>query len=125
MQTDELTDNALALPVRARLELAAELLASIRQPLDVPAIVAAAEQACGIKMDNTYRGPAYVDARSIIAYAMHRAGVADRDIAKVINKDRATVIYMRRKLGDALAFPAGNLGLVSRFAEFNKLLLCD
>lgn len=119
---EEITTAALALPFQERMELAATLLEQAVHAPDVPKIVHAAEQACGVEMDAACRFIPYVQARCIVAYALHKAGLSDRAIAPVINKDRCTVIYSRRQMRDALAFPGSNLPLVHKYAKFNELL---
>ena len=110
------------LGAKDRIEVALSLLESCCVKSDVDAVVKAACQACGVfEEDNSSRN-GIVDARRIIAYSLSRAGLHDGRIAGVIGRTRTTAIYMRNTMQDALALPASNPDLVSRFTRFNELL---
>ena len=125
MQTkDEIIEAALELNGKARLEIACELLCTVAPPPDTYAMIRAAETVCGITLDSECRDADQVDARCMIALALHEAGMPDREVAAVLNKNRCSVIYERNRMRDALIFPVSNPVLVTRYAEFKKLL-CD
>lgn len=119
---DEIIEAALELSGEARLEIACELLRSVTQVPEIPALLRAAEQVCGIEIDSECRDADQVDARCMIALALHEAGMPDREVAAVLNKNRCSVIYERNRMRDALIFPQSNPVLVKRYAQFKRLL---
>ena len=62
----------------------------------------------------------FVWARSILAYQLVKEGMTASDAGRFLGKDHATIIYMRRRVEDALMYPKQYTDVIYIWKQFLK-----
>lgn len=121
--TKEITAAVLGLSPYQQLQIVTAILRKQTAVADVQEVVRAAFTACNIlDVDYELRYAPYVQARCIIAHTLCAEGMSTKQVARVLNKTHASVIYMRRRMQDAIDYPGADAELAHRYAIFKKLI---
>ena len=120
--TKEITAAALALSPYQQLQIVTAILRRQTVVADVQEVIRAAYEACDVEVDYDLRYAPYVQARCIIAHTLCAEGMSTKQVARVLNKTHASVIYMRRRMQDAIDYPGADAELAHRYAIFKKLI---
>ncbi|MGN0191079.1 MAG: hypothetical protein ACI39U_05430 [Candidatus Cryptobacteroides sp.] len=80
------------------------------------------ERVTGLKVDGSNRMMVYSYIRAMLVYQMATEGIADVQISKAINRDRTTVVYLRRKWEHALKHPEMYPDVMPYWKKFQKTI---
>ena len=134
MGTDDLRRMCLALPYRERVLLEADLRkANIEErkrpraePRRAAVLLKIMEETIGSPVLTGDRKQAAVWGRTMVAYQLAIEGMPVCEIARQMLKDHATVIFMRRKMADALALPRAYSDIIEIWDRFQeKIGICS
>ena len=62
----------------------------------------------------------FVWARSILAYQLVKEGMTASEAGRFLGKDHSTIIYMRRRVEDALMYPKQYTDVIYIWKQFQK-----
>ena len=128
MGTDDLRRMCLALPYRERVLLEADLRkANIEErkrpraePRRAAILLKIMEDTVGFPVLTNDRTSAAVWGRTMVAYQLSLEGMPVCEIAKQMLKDHSTVIFMRRKMADALSLPDAYKDIIEIWDKFQE-----
>ena len=128
MGTDDLRRMCLALPYRERVLLEADLRkANIEErkrpraePRRAAILLKIMEDTVGFPVLTNDRKSAAVWGRTMVAYQLSLEGMPVCEIAKQMLKDHSTVIFMRRKMADALSLPDAYKDIIEIWDKFQE-----
>jgi hypothetical protein len=67
----------------------------------------------------------YVWARAMVAYQMIQEGYSTFEVGKVLDKDHSSVIYLRNRMSDALAYEYAYQDIVDIWKRYQTLIKDD
>lgn len=67
----------------------------------------------------------FVWARTMVAYQLTTEGYSSNEIARMIHKDHATILYMRNKMQDALHYPNAYKDIIDIWMQFQNKIQDD
>lgn len=75
----------------------------------------------GVKyISQVSRIPSHVWARTMVSYQMIKEGYSTGEIGHQMMKDHATILYMKRKMQDALDVPSAYRDIIDIWNKFQK-----
>lgn len=129
-----LREQCLSLPYLDRLNLCEELRDTIllerreRRPMHpnrCQFLLEKMEQILGEPVKFDSRVTRFVWARTMVAYQLTREGYTLVETGRLMQKDHATIIHMRKKMQDALSFEYAYKDIVDIWKQFQKLIRDD
>lgn len=118
-----LEEICLQLPIKDRAELCRVLQDSItRERKERPAFLKRAmSEVLGVDdIPVKSRRAELVWARSILAYQLVKEGMTASEAGRFLGKDHSTIIYMRRRVEDALMYPKQYTDVIYIWKQFQK-----
>ena len=118
-------EMCLQLPIEDRTELCNILQDSItrerkERPSFLKRMMAEVLRVDGLPVKS--RRAEFVWARSILAYQLVKEGMTTSEAGRFLGKDHATIIYMRRRVEDALMYPKQYTDAIYIWKQFqNKI----
>lgn len=121
-------EMCLQLPMEERVELCNHLQDSITRerkmgiPLGRPAFLKRLmAEVLGVDdIPVKSRRAEFVWARSILAYQLVKEGMTASEAGRFLGKDHSTIIYMRRRVEDALMYPKQYTDVIYIWKQFQK-----
>lgn len=83
----------------------------------------AIEQVSGLNIDGKSRTMYHTFLRAMFTYQMSAEGFTDAQIAETINKDRTTIIYLRKKWQHVMKYPQLYPDIMPYWNKFQKIIL--
>lgn len=125
-----LTQQCLGLPYGERLSLCASLQKSIAA--DHPRnfnrgkiLLGIIEEILGMKVPSDSRQTMYVWARTMVAYQLIKEGYSTTETGRMLSKDHSTIIHLKHKMEDALAYEYAYQDIVDIWKQFQNKLQDD
>ena len=116
-------EMSLQLPMEERVELCNHLQESItRERKERPAFLKRMiAEVLGVDdIPVKSRRAEFVWARSILAYQLVKEGMTASEAGRFLGKDHSTIIYMRRRVEDALMYPKQYTDVIYIWKQFQK-----
>ena len=123
-----LTEQCLELPYKQRIDLCSTLMKSIREERRANSINHSRaatlkgymEEILGEPYQVKSREPRFVWARTMVSYQLGMEGYAPSEIARMMEKDHATIVFMRHKMQDALNYAFAYKDIVNIWKQFQN-----
>ena len=121
-------EMCLQLPMEERIELCNHLQESINRerkmgiPVERPAFLKRMmAEVLGVDdIPVKSRRAEFVWARNILAYQLVKEGMTASEAGRFLGKDHSTIIYMRRRVEDALMYPKQYTDVIYIWKQFQK-----
>lgn len=120
-----LEEMCLQLPIEDRTKLCNTLQESItRERKERPAILyRMMAEVLGVDdIPVKSRRAEFVWARSILAYQLVKEGMTASEAGRFLGKDHSTIIYMRRRVEDALMYPKQYTDVIYIWKQFQNMI---